>query len=32
MNTPIIFLHGMVLGAFLASFFFVVGRLCEKKD
>lgn len=30
MNEAIIFAHGLGLGAFLASFFWVVGRWCAK--
>ena len=30
MNAPIVFAHGLILGAFLASFFFIVGRWCAK--
>jgi len=28
---PIAFAHGLVLGAILASTFFILGRLCENK-
>jgi len=31
MIIPIVFAHGLVLGAFLASTFFILGRLCENK-
>jgi hypothetical protein len=31
MNGSIYFAHGLILGAFLASFFFIVGRWCEKR-
>jgi len=30
MNAPIVFAHGLILGAFLASFFFIVGRWCSR--
>lgn len=31
MNIPIVFLHGLVLGAVLASFFFIVGGMSKNK-
>jgi uncharacterized membrane protein YciS (DUF1049 family) len=31
LNQSVVFAHGLILGAFLASFFFIVGRWCEKR-
>ena len=31
MNAPIIFAHGLMLDAFLASFFFIVGGMSKNK-
>jgi hypothetical protein len=30
-HQAVTFAHGLGLGAFLASFFFIVGRWCEKR-
>jgi len=30
MSGAVYFAHGLILGAFLASFFFIVGRWCSR--